>query len=76
MRFEPTTTEIRSDAVTDCAIRPRVQLALKANFVQLLQFRRLFSVYFHFGYCLRQSPRLFELKVSPGNHISVEEIYI
>ena len=46
--FEPMTTEFRS-----------VQLALRANFVQLLQFHHLFSVQFHFGYCLRQSPRLF-----------------
>ena len=36
--FEPTTTEFRSDAVTDWAISPGVQLALRANFVQLLQF--------------------------------------
>ena len=36
--FEPTTTELRSDALTDWAIRPWVQLALRANFVQLLQF--------------------------------------
>ena len=57
--FEPTTTEFRSDAPTDCAIRPRVQFALRANFVQLLQFHRLFSVQFHFGHCLRQPPRLF-----------------
>ena len=57
--FEPTTTEFRSHAQTDWAIRPRVQLALKANFVQLLQFRHLLSVTFHFGYSLRQSPRLF-----------------
>ena len=34
-----------------------VQLALRANFVQLLQFHLLFSVTFHFGYCLRQWPR-------------------
>ena len=32
------TTEFRSDALTDWAIRPWVQLALRANFVQLLQF--------------------------------------
>ena len=56
---EPTTTEFRSDALTDWAIRPWVQLALRANFVQLLQFHRLFSVTFHFGYCLCQSPRFF-----------------
>ena len=36
--FEPMTTEFRSDALTDWAIRPWVQLALRANFVQLLQF--------------------------------------
>ena len=36
--FEPTTTEFCSDALTDWAIRPWVQLALRANFVQLLQF--------------------------------------
>ena len=57
--FEPTTTEFRSDALTDWVIRPWVKLALRANFVQLLQFHRLFSVTFQFGYCLRQSPRFF-----------------
>ena len=36
--FETTTTELRSDALTDWAIRPWVQLALRANFVELLQF--------------------------------------
>ena len=36
--FEPTTTEFRSDALTDWAIRPWGQLALRANFEQLLQF--------------------------------------
>ena len=30
--FEPTTTEFRSDALTDWAIRPWVQLTLRANF--------------------------------------------
>ena len=39
--FEPTTTEFRSDALTDWAIKPWVQLALRANFVQLLQFHLL-----------------------------------
>ena len=39
--FEPTTTEFRSDTLTNWAIRPWVQLALGANFVQLLQFHRL-----------------------------------
>ena len=36
--FEPMITEFRSDALTDWAIRPWVQLAFRANFVQLLQF--------------------------------------
>ena len=45
--FEPMTTEFRSDALTDWAIRPWVQLALRANFVQLLQFH-LFDQCSHF----------------------------
>ena len=36
--FEPTTTEFHSDTLTNWSIRPWVQLALRANFVQLLQF--------------------------------------
>ena len=36
--FEPTTTEFCSDALTHWAIRSWVQLTLRANFVQLLQF--------------------------------------
>ena len=71
--FEPTTTEFRSDALTDSAIRSWVQLTLRANFVLLLQFHRLFSVRFHIGYCLRQSPHLFWSKLSWGNHMSVAE---
>ena len=59
VEFQTTTTEFRSDALTDWAISPWVQLALRANFVQLLHFHRLFSIRFHFGYWLRQSPRLF-----------------
>ena len=39
-----------------------VQVALRTNFVQLLQLHRLLIVIFHFGYCLRQSSRLFQLK--------------
>ena len=50
--FEPTTTEFHSDALTDWGIRPWVQLALRTNFVQLLQFHCLFSVRFDFGHCL------------------------
>ena len=45
--FESTTTEFRSDALTDWAIRSWVQLALIANFVQRLQFH-LFVQCSHF----------------------------
>ena len=69
--FEPTTTEFRSDTLTDWAVRPWVQLTLTANFVQLLQFH--FSVTFHFGYCFRQSSRLFSSNFYWGNHMSVAE---
>ena len=40
--FEPMTMEFHSDALTDWAFRPWVQLALRANLVQLLQFDHLF----------------------------------
>ena len=73
MGFRPTTTEFHSDALTDWAFRSWVQLAIRANFVQLLQFHRLFSVGFHFGYCLRESSRLFSSKFSWVNHMSVAE---
>ena len=48
--FEPTTTEFRSDAPTDWAIRQWVQLALRANFAQPLQFHlfSLFSIHVSF----------------------------
>ena len=36
--FEPTTTEFYSDARTDWVRRPWVQLALRANFLQLIHF--------------------------------------
>ena len=45
--FETTTTEFRSDVLTYWVIRPWVQLALRANFVQLLQFH-LFVQCSHF----------------------------
>ena len=69
--FEPTTTEFHSDTPTDWAIRPWVQLALTANFEQTVQFHRLFSVKLCFGCCLCHSPRLFWLKFSWRNHMSV-----
>ena len=71
--FEPVITEFRSNALTDRHIRPWVPLALRPNFVQLLQFHRLFSVMFHFSYCLHQLPRLVYLKFVWGNHMSVAE---
>ena len=37
VRFEPTTTEFCLDALTNWAIRPWIQLTLRANSVQLLQ---------------------------------------
>ena len=39
--FEPTTTEFRSDSLTNWAIRPWFQLILRANIVQLLQLHLL-----------------------------------
>ena len=36
--FEPSTTEFRLDALTDWAIRLSFQMAVRANFAQLLQF--------------------------------------
>ena len=39
--FEPTTTELRINALTNIAIRSWVQLAPSANFVQLPQFHLL-----------------------------------
>ena len=59
VRFEAKTTEFRSDTRTDIATIPWAQIALRANFVQLLQFDPLFSVQFYIGYCLCQLPRLF-----------------
>ena len=48
VRFKPTTTEFRSDDLTDWTIRPWVKPMLKANFVQLLKILRLLSVQFNF----------------------------
>ena len=56
MEVEPMTTDFRSDALTDWALRPWVQFEFRAKFIQLHQFHRLFSVQFHYGSCLRQSP--------------------
>ena len=50
--FAPMTIKFCSEAQTNGVIRPWVQLALRTNFVQLLQFYRLFSATFHLGYYL------------------------
>ena len=44
--FESTTTEFLSDALIDWAIRPWVQLVLRANFVQPFQFHLLLVSHF------------------------------
>ena len=46
--FELTSTEFCSDTLSDWAIRPWVQLARRVNFLQLLQFHRLYSIRFYF----------------------------
>ena len=69
--FEPTTTEFRSEALTDWAIRPWVRLALRVNSVQLPQFHRLFSVKFHFGYRLHQLPIPFRRSVYTLNSVQM-----
>ena len=74
LAFEPTTNEFHSDALTDSAVRPWIQLALRANILQVLQFHVFFSVRFHFGYCLCQLPHL--LKFCTGNYIRIAYIYI
>ena len=48
--FECTFIEFCSDALTDWAIRPWVQLELRANIAQLLQAAFLFSVHVSFVY--------------------------
>ena len=56
--FESTTSEFCSDALTDWHIRPWVQLALRANFVQLLLFHLCPGFAFHFGSYVCQWPHL------------------
>ena len=71
--FVHTIIKFRWNAQTDWAIRPYVQLTLRANFVQLLHFHHLFSLRFHFGCCVRQSPGLFQWKFFSGNHMNAAE---
>ena len=69
--FEPTTTEFRSDALTDWATRLWVQLVFRANFVQLPQFHRLFSVTYHFGSLPLSVATFILIEVFLGSHMSV-----
>ena len=46
--FEPAATKFCSEALTNWAIRPWIQLTLGANFVQLLHLISLFSVHVSF----------------------------
>ena len=55
--FEPTTTEFRSDAQSDWAIRSSVQLALRANFGLYIWYK----VYHSFDSQLPNNPKLFWL---------------
>ena len=48
VEVNPRTTQFHSDALTDWATWPWVQLALRAKFVQLLQFHLFFSVHISF----------------------------
>ena len=47
-RFLPMTTDFCSNALNNWAIMPQFQLALRANFVQLMQFHLLFRVHISF----------------------------
>ena len=64
--FEPMATKLRSNALTNWAIRPRVQLALRANFLQLLQFHQFIQCRISF----RHFPS------SVATFILIEYIYI
>ena len=66
--FEPTKPELNLVTLEDWALRPLVWLALRANSVQLIQVRLLFSVQIYLCHCLRRSLRLAQLKSRTGNH--------
>ena len=80
VRVEPMTIEFCSFPLTDRAIRPWVQLALRANFVQLSQFHFLFSVRLHFGYCLYHVkyvfPGLWHHKVWSKPYLSYQTVFL
>ena len=51
--FDPATTEFHSGTLTNWTIWLWLQHAPTAKLVELVQFHSLFSIRFHFGYCLR-----------------------
>ena len=71
--FEPTTTEFRSDTLTVWAIRPWVQLALRAILFSYFNFIVCSVSYFISAVSLCQLPRLLWWKFCVGNHMSVTE---
>ena len=71
--FEPVTTEPTSNALIDWGMRPCVQLSLRVNFLQPLQFHHLLSVTFHFGRLPWLVATFLQPKFSIGNHRSVAE---
>ena len=82
VRFELTSTEFSSDALTDSAMRPAAQLTLSANFVQVLQFHlfvqfaRFISVIEFVGFhiCFRRN--LAQVITWPQYHMSVTSYII
>ena len=72
MRFEPTTIEFRSDALTNWTIRSWAQLA-EPTFYSYSNFIVCSVPHFISAVCFRQWPRLLRSKFSIGNHMSVAE---
>ena len=67
--FKSLTTEFHSDALTDWAFRPWVQLALRASFLQLLQFYFFVLSYHHNGFLVTH-----KLKYTIYSHAQVHEL--
>ena len=65
------TTEIRSDALSYWPIKPWVQLAVRGNSAQLLQFHIFVQCSrSFFGLCFSQAQHLLEAKSRTCNHVS------
>ena len=73
LRFNPQPLNSVQTFKTSGLTDPWAQLALRTNFLQILQFHHLFSEICHFGLRLCQSPHLLELKFCWWNHMSVAE---